>query len=127
MGAILYKNKTRSSILQALHSMDSIYSLWNEPAFGNSFNVHNILYHLTPLPVYSSFYREKTDNKNVNILQKVIHKLIYLLSAHYETYCFASQKRLFGTVKAAVLHHKTAAFAMSKRSYHFLRELSLQS
>ena len=31
------------------------------------------------------------------------------------------------TVKAAVLHRKTAAFATPKRSYHFLRELSLQN
>ena len=30
-------------------------------------------------------------------------------------------------VKAAVLRCKTAAFAMLKRSYHFLRELSLQN
>ena len=45
---------------------------------------------------------------------------------HYETYCFALQKRRFCTVKAAVLHRKTAAFVTPKRSYHFLRELSLQ-
>ncbi|PIK20260.1 hypothetical protein CTI18_02370 [Prevotella intermedia] len=44
----------------------------------------------------------------------------------YKTYCFAFQKRLFCTVKAAVLQRKRAAFALSKRSYHFLRELSLQ-
>ena len=44
----------------------------------------------------------------------------------YKTYCFAFQKRLFCTVKAAVLQRKRAAFASSKRSYHFLRELSLQ-
>ncbi len=30
-------------------------------------------------------------------------------------------------VKAAVLVGKTYAFAMSKRSYHFLTELSLQN
>ena len=45
----------------------------------------------------------------------------------YKTCCFAFQKRRFCTVKAAVLHRKTYAFAMSKRSYHFLTELSLQS
>ena len=45
---------------------------------------------------------------------------------HYKTYCFAFQKRRFCTVKAAVLPCKTAAFATPKRSYHFLRELSLQ-
>ena len=44
----------------------------------------------------------------------------------YKTYCFAFQKRRFYTVKAAVLRCKTAAFAMSKRSYHFLTELFLQ-
>ncbi len=45
----------------------------------------------------------------------------------YKTCCFAFQKRRFCTVKAAVLHCKTYAFATSKRSYHFLTELSLQS
>jgi len=44
-----------------------------------------------------------------------------------KTYCFAFQKRLFCTVKAYVLQRKTAAFTMPKRSYHFLRELSLQN
>ena len=46
---------------------------------------------------------------------------------HYETYCFAFQKRRFCTVKAAVLDGKTAAFATPKRSCHFLTELSLQN
>ena len=46
---------------------------------------------------------------------------------HYKTYCFAFQKHRFCTVKAAVLPCKTAAFATPKRSYHFLRELSLQN
>ena len=45
----------------------------------------------------------------------------------YETYCFAFQKRRFYTIKAAVLQRKTAAFTMSKRSYHFLTELFLQN
>ncbi len=31
----------------------------------------------------------------------------------YKTYCFAFQKRRFCTVKAAVLHRKTYAFATS--------------
>ena len=44
-----------------------------------------------------------------------------------KTYCFAIQKRLFYQPKAAVLHRKTAAFATSKRSYHFLTDLSLQN
>ena len=46
---------------------------------------------------------------------------------YYKTYCFAFQKRRFCTVKAALLQCKTAAFAMPKRNYHFLRELSLQN
>ena len=44
-----------------------------------------------------------------------------------KTYCFAIQKWLFYQPKAAVLHRKTAAFATSKRSYHFLTDLSLQN
>ena len=45
----------------------------------------------------------------------------------YKTYCFAFQKRRFCTVKAAVLHRKTYAFATSNRNYHFPYELSLQN
>jgi len=44
-----------------------------------------------------------------------------------KTYCFAFQKRRFCTVKAALFHRQTTAFAMPQRSYHFLRELSLQN
>ena len=44
-----------------------------------------------------------------------------------KTYCFAFQKRRFCTVKAAVLHRKTYAFAMPNRNYHFINELSLQN
>ena len=44
----------------------------------------------------------------------------------YKTYCFAFQKRLFCTVKAALLERKTAAFAMPNRNYRFSLELSLQ-
>ena len=33
---------------------------------------------------------------------------------HYKTYCFAFQKWLFCTVKAAVLRCKTAAFAVHR-------------
>ncbi|ATV28781.1 hypothetical protein CTM63_06350 [Prevotella intermedia] len=50
-----------------------------------------------------------------------------MLSVCCKTYCFVFQKRRFCTVKAALLHRKTYAFAMSKRSYHFLTELSLQN
>ena len=45
---------------------------------------------------------------------------------YYKTYCFALQKRRFYTVKAAVLHCKTAAFTMPNRNCRFLSELSLQ-
>ena len=44
-----------------------------------------------------------------------------------KTYCFAFQKRRFCTVKAALLHRKTYAFAMPKRNYRFSTELSLQN
>ena len=44
-----------------------------------------------------------------------------------KTYCFAFQKRRFCTVKAALLHRKTYAFAMSKRNYRFSTKLSLQN
>ncbi len=44
-----------------------------------------------------------------------------------KTYCFAFQKRRFCTVKAAVLHRKTYAFAMPKRNYRFSTKLSLQN
>ncbi|PJI27369.1 hypothetical protein CTM58_04260 [Prevotella intermedia] len=63
----------------------------------------------------------------VNIFHNNIFRVTVLLSTLCKTYCFAFQKRRFCTVKAAVLHRKTYAFAMSKRSYHFLTELSLQS
>ena len=73
------------------------------------------------------FYRWKEGNKGVNIFQRDIFYLTRLLSACCKIYCFAFQKRRFCTVKAALLHRKTYAFAMSKRSYHFLIELSLQN
>ena len=73
-----------------------------------------------------SINRQKEGNKNVNIFQQYIYFITHSLPTHYKTYCFAFQKRRFCTVKAAVLHRKTAAFATPKRSYHFLRELSLQ-
>ncbi|ATV37461.1 hypothetical protein CUB95_02260 [Prevotella intermedia] len=50
--------------------------------------------------------------------------------AHYQlvytNFDFSSFSRISCTVKATVLRCKTAAFATPKRSYHFLRELSLQ-
>ena len=63
----------------------------------------------------------------VNIFHKYSYHLTILLSVHYKTYCFAFQKRRFCTVKAALLHCKTAAFAMPNRNYHFSCELSLQN
>ena len=48
---------------------------------------------------------------------------------HYQLVCinfdFSSFSLISYKVKAAVLRRKIAAFAMPKRSYHFLRELSL--
>ena len=73
------------------------------------------------------FYGEKKEDKSVNIFYKEIYRVTISLSMRCKTYCFAFQKRLFCTVKAQVLQRKRAAFAMPKRSYHFLRELSLQN
>ncbi len=38
-------------------------------------------------------------SKNVNIFHKQSYYTTLCLSAHYKTYCFAFQKRLFCTVK----------------------------
>jgi len=73
------------------------------------------------------FYERKEINSAVNIFHKRNYDLTPLLSMYYKTYCFTFQKRRFCTVKAALLRCKTYAFAMPKRSYHFLRELSLQN
>ena len=80
------------------------------------------LFHL-----YSSSYSPKTDCKNVNIFHSNIYHLTTSLSARCKTYCFAFQKRLFCAAKPTLLPCKTAAFAMPKRSYHFLRLFSLQN
>ena len=64
---------------------------------------------------------------SVNIFHKHSYCVTVLLSVYYKTYCFAFQKRRFCTVKAALLHRKTAAFAMPNRNYHFPYELSLQN
>ena len=71
-------------------------------------------------------YKGKDNYKSVNIFRKNIYYITYSVSAHYRTYCFAFQKRMFCTVKAALLHRKTYAFATSNRNYHFSLELSLQ-
>jgi len=65
--------------------------------------------------------------KRVNIFRKRIYRITALLSTHCKTYCFTFQKRRFCTVKAAVLHRKTYAFATSNRNYRFSSELSLQN
>ena len=67
------------------------------------------------------------EQEYVNIFHKNIYYLTILLSVYYKTYCFAFQKRRFCTVKAAVLHCKTYAFAMPNRNYRFSNELSLQN
>ena len=51
----------------------------------------------------------------------------YLFINALQNLLFAFQKRRFCTVKAALLQRKRAAFAIPKRSFHFLRELSLQN
>ena len=64
---------------------------------------------------------------SVNIFHKRNCLVTIYTSACYKTCCFAFQKHRFCTVKAALLQRKTYAFAMPKRSYPFLRELSLQN
>ena len=66
------------------------------------------------------------DN-SVNIFHKHICYVTTSLSTCCKTYCFAFQKRLFCAAKPTLLPCKRAAFATSKRSYHFLTELSLQN
>ena len=72
------------------------------------------------------YSRKKGDNC-VNIFRKHNYYITAYISTFYKTYCFAFQKRRFCTVKAAVLHRKTYAFATSKRNCHFLTKLSLQN
>ncbi|PJF00834.1 hypothetical protein CUB97_06020 [Prevotella intermedia] len=45
----------------------------------------------------------------------------------YANFDFSSFSLISYRVKAALLHCKTYAFAMSKRSYHFLRKYPLQN
>ena len=65
--------------------------------------------------------------KGVNIFHKHIYRITTSLSVHCKTYCLAFQKRRFCTVKVAVLHRKTYAFATSNRNYRFSSELFLQN
>ena len=83
----------------------------------------SILFLLHSLPY---IYKGKDYNKSVNIFRKSDCYITYSVSAHYKSYCFAFPKRRFCTVKAALLHRKTYAFATSNRNYHFSSELSLQ-
>ena len=83
----------------------------------------SILFLLHSLPY---IYKGKDNNKSVNIFRKSSYYITHSVSAHYKSYCFAFPKRRFCTVKAALLHRKTYAFATSNRNYHFSLELSLQ-
>ena len=62
----------------------------------------------------------------VNIFYTRNYRITDYTPTLYKTYCFAFQKRRFCTVKAAVLHRKTAAFALPNRNYRFSSEVSLQ-
>ena len=72
------------------------------------------LYYLTTLT--PSFYKRKAGDKSANIFHKYSYCITTSLSTHCKTYCFAFQKRRFCTVKAALLHRKTAAFAPPNRN-----------
>ena len=82
---------------------------------------------LSSLRLCSSFYMQKTADNSVNIFHKHNYHITISLSIHCKTCCFAFRNRPFCTVKAWFLCPKTTAFAMPKRSYRFLRELSLQN
>ena len=58
----------------------------------------------------------KMRTNSVNIFCKCISCVTIYISTCCKTYCFAFQKRRFCTVKAAVLHCKTAAFAVPNRN-----------
>ena len=75
---------------------------------------------------YTLLYIGRTSHEAVNIFRTRNNRITTYAPILYKTYCFALQKRRFCTVKAAVLHRKTAAFATPNRNYHFLSELSLQ-
>ena len=83
----------------------------------------SILFLLHSLPY---IYKGKDYNKSVNIFRKNNYRVTLSVSMYYKTCCFAFPKRRFCTVKAALLHCKTYAFATSNRNYHFSLELSLQ-
>ena len=81
----------------------------------------------TNLHPHTLLYIRVKGKNCVNIFRKHIYRITALLSTHCKTYCFAFQKRRFCTVKAAVLHRKTYAFATPNRNYRFSSELSLQN
>jgi len=81
---------------------------------------------LSSLRLCSSFYMQKTADNSVNIFHKHNYHITISLSIHCKTCRFAFRNRPFCTVKEPVLHYKRAAFAMPKRSYHFLTRLFLQ-
>ena len=83
----------------------------------------SILFLLHSLPY---IYKGKDNYKSVDIFRKNSYRITHSVSAHYKSYCFAFPKRRFCTVKVALLHRKTYAFATSNRNYHFSSELSLQ-
>ncbi|ATV31943.1 hypothetical protein CTM45_10975 [Prevotella intermedia] len=60
--------------------------------------------------------RRKEGDNSVNIFRKRNYCVTSLLSTLCKTYCFALRKRRFCTVKAALLHRKTAAFATPNRN-----------
>ncbi|MFC2328348.1 MAG: hypothetical protein ACFNLV_06185 [Prevotella nigrescens] len=74
-----------------------------------------------------SILQQKGDGRSVNIIHKRSCWATGSLSAHCINDCMALQNNGFCVAKAALLHCKTAVFAMAKRSHRFSTELSLQS
>ena len=76
---------------------------------------------------YTLLYISRTSHEAVNIFYTRNYCITTSAPTLYKTYCFAFRKRRFYTVKAAVLHRKTAAFATPNRNYRFSSEVSLQN
>ncbi|PDP68087.1 hypothetical protein CLI70_07735 [Prevotella intermedia] len=64
-------------------------NLPHSAALAHSFMVHKNLFLPYTTSQYFSFYRQKTDNKCVNIFHKHIYDVTNSLSVHCKTYCFA--------------------------------------
>ena len=79
-----------------------------------------------PSRPYTLLYISGTRHETVNIFYTRNYCITTSAPTLYKTYCFAFRKRRFCTVKAALLHRKTAAFAPPNRNYRFLSEVSLQ-